>query len=113
MTTASVPSPDAPRDLLTNLKALTHKVRAAQRGAWFPLLLLGVLLLGGILVDRLTFHVRATPCPANADPQTGCTVVREGSALYWTFGLALVYLATAFFYIRRSRDRGVGSPVRP
>ena len=113
MTTASVPSPDAPRELLTNLKDLTRRVRAAQRGAWFPLLLLGVLLLGGILVDRLTFRVRATPCPAGVDPRVGCTVVREGSALYWTFGLALVYLATAFFYIRRSRERGFGSPVRP
>jgi hypothetical protein len=32
---------------------------------------------------------------------------------YWTLGLVLIYCATALFYIRRSRSRGVGTPIRP
>lgn len=114
MTDASVPSPGTPQEVLAGLGDLTRRVRAAQRGAWFPLLLLGVLTLGGIVVGRLTFRVETVPCPAT-DPMAGagCTVVTQGSSVYWLVGLALAYAATAFFYIRRSRSRGVGTPVRP
>jgi hypothetical protein len=118
MTDASVPSPGTPHEVLASLGDLTRRVRAAQRGAWFPLLLFGVLTLGGILVDRFTFSVQTpTTCPAipgsAGTVPTGCTVTRQGSGVYWTLGIALVYAATALFYIRRSRNRGVGSPVRP
>jgi hypothetical protein len=111
MTTAPVPSsPDAPHELLAGLRDLTRTVRAAQRGAWFPLLLLGLLLLGGILVDRLTFRASAGSC---SQAPGGCLVVKQGSPLYWTLGFVLVYAATAVYYIRGSRERGVGSPVPP
>ncbi|MGW2744947.1 hypothetical protein [Streptomyces sp. NPDC001450] len=117
MTDASVPSPGTPHEVLAGLGELTRRVRAAQRGAWFPLLLLGVLTLGGILVSRFTFKVETAPCPATAPAAgPGCTVVTQvtqGSPVYWPIGLALAYAATAFFYIRRSRNRGVGTPVRP
>lgn len=123
MTAASIPSPDTPdnlgnpatpQDLLANLKDLTRKVRTAQRGAWFPLLLLGALLAVGIVVNRLTFTMHAIRCPAGvAVTAGGCTVAKQGSPVYWTLGLVLVYAATAVFYIRRSRERGVGSPIRP
>lgn len=114
MTDASVPSPGTPREVLAGLDDLTRRVRSAQRGAWFPLLLLGVLTLGGILVGRFTFRVETVPCPAT-DPAagSGCTLVTQGSPVYWPIGLALAYAATAFFYIRRSHNRGVGTPVRP
>ncbi|MFF4401472.1 hypothetical protein [Streptomyces sp. NPDC001480] len=115
MTDASMPSQGTPHEVLAGLGELTRKVRAAQRGTWFPLLLLGALTLGGILVNRFTFHVETVPCPATAPAAgMGCTVgVKQGSPYYWDLGLALAYVATAFFYIRRSRDRGVGTPVRP
>ncbi|ROR37672.1 hypothetical protein [Kitasatospora cineracea] len=113
MTDASVPSSGTPREVLTGLGDLTRKVRAAQRGTWFPLLLLGVLTLGGILVGRFTFKVETVACPASEAAAGGCTLVTQGSALYWPLGLALAYVATAFFYIRRSRNRGVGTRVRP
>ncbi|MGW2419408.1 hypothetical protein ACWC0C_09140 [Streptomyces sp. NPDC001709] len=114
MTDASVPSPDTPHEVLASLGDLTRRVRAAQRGTWFPLLLLGVLTLGGILVSRFTFKVETVSCPAGAAVTGGgCTLITQGSALYWPLGLALAYAATAFFYIRRSRNRGVGTPVRP
>lgn len=109
MTDASLPSPGSPREVLAGLGDLTRAVRAAQRATWFPLLLLGSLTLGGILVGRLTFKVETAPCPAG----DGCTLVTQGSPVYWPIGLALAYVATAFFYIRRSRNRGVGTPVRP
>jgi hypothetical protein len=117
MADASVPSPGTPHEVLAGLGDLTRRVRAAQRGTWFPLLLLGALTLGGILVSRFTFKVETVPCPAT-DPAagTGCTQVTQitqGSPVYWPIGLALAYAATAFFYIRRSRNRGVGTPVRP
>ncbi|MDH6135938.1 hypothetical protein P3T37_005357 [Kitasatospora sp. MAA4] len=114
MTDASVPSSATPHEVLARLGDLTRRVRSAQRGTWFPLLLLGALTLGGILVSRLTFNVETLPCPASG-PATGsdCTLIKQGSPIYWPVGLALAYAATAYFYIRRSRNRGVGTPVRP
>ncbi|MFD8699703.1 hypothetical protein [Kitasatospora purpeofusca] len=118
MTDASVPSSGAPQEVLASLGDLTRRVRAAQRATWFPLLLFGLLTLGGILVDRLTFRVEdVTPCPpgpSRADVVlTICTAAKQGSPLYWTAGIALVYAATAVLYVRRARDRGVGTTVRP
>ncbi|MDX3763002.1 hypothetical protein ACWDBO_47650 [Streptomyces mirabilis] len=114
MTDASVPSQGTPHEVLAGLGDLTRRVRAAQRGAWFPLLLFGVLTLGAIVASRLTFRIESVPCPAsNPTTGTGCTAVTQGSPVYWPVGLALAYAATAFFYIRRSRNRGVGTPVRP
>ncbi|WP_369142507.1 hypothetical protein [Streptomyces sp. R44] len=114
MANASVPSPGTPQEVLAGLGELTRRVRAAQRGTWFPLLLLGALTMGGILVGRLTFRVETVPCPpGRAAAADGCTLTSQGSPVYWTLGLALAYAATAFFYIRRSRKRGVGTPVGP
>ncbi|MFJ8430262.1 hypothetical protein ACIQ9P_03050 [Kitasatospora sp. NPDC094019] len=118
MTDATAPSSGAPQEVLAGLGDLTRRVRAAQRGAWFPLLLFGVLTLGGILVDRLTFEVRTvTDCPSAPDAAdaaaVGCTLVKHGSPLYWTIGFAVVYAATALHYVRGSRRRGVGTPVLP
>lgn len=111
MTTASIPSPDTPQALLDSLRTLTRKVRTAQRGAWFPLLLLGVLFAVEIVAGRLTFRVQTVPCPEGAGPGP-CTGVKDGAPFSWTLGLVLVYAATTVFYIRRSRSRGVGSPIR-
>ncbi|KQV14804.1 hypothetical protein ASE03_29900 [Kitasatospora sp. Root187] len=109
-----MPSQGTPHEVLAGLGDLTRRVRAAQRGTWFPLLLLGALTLGGILVSRFTFEVLTVPCPAgDAATGGGCTLYRQGSPVYWPIGLALAYAATAFFYIRRTRNRGVGTPVRP
>lgn len=117
MTDASVPSPDTPREVLAGLGRLTREVRAAQRGTWFPLLLFGVFTLGRILVNRFTFSATTTTCPATAGSTDGahlvCIKVTQGSPLYSILGLVLAYAAIAIFYIRRSHNRGVGTPVRP
>ncbi|MFD8599209.1 hypothetical protein ACFV1L_29810 [Kitasatospora sp. NPDC059646] len=109
MTDASVPANGTPHEVLAGLGELTRKVRAAQRGTWFPLLLLGALTLGGILVSRLTYRILTVACPDSGS----CTLVSQGSPLYWPIGLAAAYLATAVFYVRRARRRGVGTTVRP
>ncbi len=111
-----MPSPDSPREVLADLGDLTRKVRAAQRGTWFPLLVFGVVTLGGILANRLTFSIRTVPCLAgDTPPDTGasCVLTKQGAPFYWAVGCLLAYAVIAFFYIRRSRDRGVGTPVRP
>ncbi|RKE16958.1 hypothetical protein [Streptomyces sp. TLI_171] len=114
MTDASVPLPGTPREVLAGLGELTRRVRAVQRDAWIPLLLFGLLTLGGILAGRLTFHRENVPCPPGAGGSAEtCTLMRQGSPAYWTAGLLLAYAATAAWYLRRSRRRGVGTPVRP
>lgn len=116
MADASVPSPGTPHEVLANLGDLTHKVRVAQRGTWFPLLLFAVLTLGAILVNRFTFTLQTLPCPVGHTPPgagPNCVSTRQGMPGYWALGLVLAYTATAFFYIRRSRNRGVGTPIRP
>ncbi|MBS2549287.1 hypothetical protein KGQ19_20700 [Catenulispora sp. NL8] len=107
MAEASVPAPGSPREVLAGLGDLTRRVRTAQRGTWFPLLLLGLLLAGGIVVDRLTHSAHGFPCPPGAATGIACVRVKQGSPLYWSLGLVLVYAATAFFYLRRARSRGV------
>ena len=116
MTDASAPSPGTPHEVLATLGDLTRKVRFAQRGTWFPLLLFAVLTLGAILANRSTFNIQTFACPLGHTP-TGaapeCVVTRQGLPGYWAVGLVLAYSATALFYLRRSRNRGVGTPIRP
>lgn len=114
MTDASVPSPGPAKEVLADLGELTRRVRAAQRGTWFPLLLFGVVTLGAVIANRLTFSVQTiSSCPDLKGTATECTLIKQGAPGYWDVGLTLAYAATALFYIRRSRGRGVGTPVRP
>ncbi|MEU3498248.1 hypothetical protein ABZ747_32750 [Kitasatospora cineracea] len=114
MTDASVPLPGTPREVLSGLGELTRKVRAVQRDAWIPLLLFGLVTLGGVLVGRLTYRQEAVPCPGGpAGPGGTCTLTHQGAPAYWTVGLLVAYAVTALCYLRRSRRRGVGTPVRP
>src|SRR6478609_5650871 len=114
MTDASVPLSGTPREVLSGLGELTRKVRAVQRDAWIPLLLFGLVTLGGVLVGRLTYRQELIPCPGGPlGPGEPCTLTRQGSPAYWTTALLAAYAATAWCYLRRSHRRGVGTPVRP
>ena len=42
-----------------------------------------------------------------------CRVYSDAEFVYWPIALVLAYVAIAAFYIRRSRARGIGTPVRP
>lgn len=109
-----MPSPGTPHELLSTVHDLTRRVRHAQRGTWFPLLLLGALTLAAIPVDRYGHH--ATTCTTTHTPDgTGrvCAISSTWSFVYWATALVLAYAAITGFYLHRSRMRGVGTPIRP
>lgn len=110
--TEFVPSPDPPREILVSLHALTRRVRQAQRGTWFPLLLLGALTLGAIPVDRYA-HRTATCAAVHGGTARVCTLSSTWSFVYWSAALVAAYVAIGTFYLRRSHRRGVGSPILP
>jgi hypothetical protein len=113
MTHESVPQADGPQELLAAVRDLTRQVRVAQRGTWFPLLVFVAITLLAIPVYRYgpyldLFHT----CISRAD-QTVCAGENPTVLAYWTVALVLAYAAIAAFYVKRSRRRGVGTPVRP
>lgn len=110
MTDASVPPQDGPRELLSTTRRLTRRVRQAQRGTWFPLLLFAVLTLAAIPVTRSSHHlVQCRPTPGGKI----CIGYSPGAYIYWPLALVLAYAAITAFYVRRARRHGVGTPVRP
>ena len=105
-----MPSASTPRELLSTTRALTRRVRVAQRGAWFPLLLFCVATLGAIPVNRYGHHdlTCTTPNPLSSR----CLVYSTASFVYWPIALVLCYAAIAAFYVKRARERGVGTPIK-
>ena len=113
MTDGSVPREDSPYELLAAVRGLTRRVRVAQRGTWFPLLVFATITLIAIPVYRYApyldifgtcrFHPQHTVCMAPNPTELG----------YWTVALLLAYAAIAAFYVRQSRRRGVGTAIRP
>jgi hypothetical protein len=107
---------DSPHELLTSVRDLTHQVRVAQRGTWFPLLVLGVITLGAIPANRYGGRrlegCRPTPGPAGQAARV-CVVYSLGALVYWAVALVLAYAATAGFYVYQSRRRGVGTRIQP
>ena len=105
-------SPADPADLLAGIRGLALEVRLAQRGAWFPLLLLASATLGAIPVDR--YGQYSGVCGAGPDGAGEvCTRYSAVAFCYWPSVLILAYGAAGWFYIRRSRRRGVDTPTRP
>lgn len=104
-----MPSVGASHELLATTRALTRRVRSAQRGAWFPLLLFGLATLGSAPVNRYGGHSRTCRSP-NAGGFV-CSVYSPAEFVYWSTVLVLIYAAVAWFYTRRSRQRGVGTRV--
>jgi hypothetical protein len=101
-------------EMLSRSRELAHRVRAAQRGTWFPLLVLAAVTFIAIPVDR--FGHFATTCRAVPGAGPGGEICRRYSTaglLYWPIALALAYVAIAAFYVRAARSRGVGTRVRP
>ena len=111
MTDHPVPSVGASHDLLATARALTRTVRSAQRGAWFPLLLFGLAILGSAPLDRYTGHSRTCRSP-NAGGYV-CSAYAPADFVYWPIVLVAIYAAVAWFYTRRSRQRGIGTRVKP
>jgi hypothetical protein len=83
-----------PRELLSSSRALSRRVQAAQRGAWFPLLILLVFTLGYLIV-------------VSADAGLGWTVSLRSA---WAFlphliitGGLLLIASLCFAWVRSGR----------
>ena len=107
MTDHATPPFETTHDLLASTRALTRRVRDAQRGAWFPLALFGLATLASAPFDRY-----GTSRTCNA-ARSICTVYSTWAFVYWPAVLVLIYIAVAWFYVHRSRERGVGTRVQP
>jgi hypothetical protein len=114
------PVADTPGQLLTTARDLTRRVRQAQRGTWFPLVLLGLVVLGASPFYRLGPPARLACGPPTLVPGSGggyrryCFATLGWSAfIYWTVALVLAYVVIAGFYVLRARSHGVGARIRP
>ena len=105
MTTESVPIGGDPRRLLSDVRALAHRVRLDQRLTWAALLVLGAVTLVAIPFDWFGMKVHCRP--------DSCEFARRGMLYYWPPASLLAYAAIAFWYLRAARARGLGARVLP
>jgi hypothetical protein len=125
MTEDSASSTETPRQLLSTTRELTSRVRRAQRGAWFPLVLLGLVAAGAAPFYRVgpDPHAICTGiavsgpggAPAGSAPRAIRCFIAFGwpAFIYWVIALAGSYVLIAGFYMLRARRRGVGTRIRP
>jgi hypothetical protein len=112
MTSNAAYSGDDPRQLLSNVGELARRVRMTQRATWFPLLVFAAATFAAIPAYRLS-GLHPGSCAALPAGGRICTVESTAAYVYWPIALVLAYVAIAGFYIRRSRERGVETRVRP
>lgn len=113
MTDESAPREDSPRELLAAVRDLTRQVRAAQRATWFPLLVFAAITLIAIPVYRYAPYLDVFGTCRTQGGSTVCSGENPTVLGYWTVALVAAYALIAGFYVRQSRRRGVGTPVRP
>jgi hypothetical protein len=106
MTTESVPAGGDPRRLLSDVRALAHRVRLDQRMTWAALLVLAAVTLVAIPFDWFGMTV-------HCHPDGGCEFARRGMLYYWPPATLLAYAVIALLYVRAARARGLGARVLP
>lgn len=106
MTADSMPAGSDPRRLLSDVRALTRRVRLDQRMTWAALLVLATVTFAAIPFDWFGMVVRCMP-------DGSCEFARRGMLYYWPAALPLAYAIIAFWYLRAARARGVGARVLP
>jgi hypothetical protein len=120
MTGKPADSADAARQVLSTTQQLARRVRRAQRGTWFPLVLLGLVVVVSAPFYRLGRH--AVTCDPALGARGGVQIIDRGACVqvvgwpvgvYWILALVLAYVAIAAFYAHRARRRGVGARVLP
>ncbi|GAA0797041.1 hypothetical protein [Spirilliplanes yamanashiensis] len=106
MTTDTASVGGDPRRLLSDVRALAHRVRLDQRMTWAALLVLAAATLVAIPFDWFGMRV-------DCRPDGGCTYARRGMLFYWPAAMVLAYATIAVLYVRAARARGVGARVLP
>jgi hypothetical protein len=115
----SDPYPDAypaggdPGRLLADLRHLTHRVRAAQRVTWLPLLALAVVMFAAIPFARYGVRVDRCGPPAGSSVLRACRFQDPAALVYWPVALLAAYATVAYGYLRVTRARGLGGRVVP
>jgi hypothetical protein len=108
------------QQVLSATDQLTRRVRQAQRGTWFPLVLLGLVVVASAPFYRLGRHT--VTCDPALGARGGVEIIDKGacvqvtswpSGVYWILAFVAAYAAIAAFYMFRARSRGVGSRVLP
>jgi hypothetical protein len=95
------------------VRGLTRQVLVAQRGTWFPLLVFATITLVAIPVYRYAPYLDLFDTCRSRPHHKVCASPNPAELGYWTVALVLAYAAIARFYLRKSRRRGVGTPIRP
>jgi hypothetical protein len=116
MTTDSVPASGEPRQLLSDVRTLTHRVRRDQRVTWVALLVLAVVTFVAIPFDWYSLHVDCGSASAWITDVNGgsmCRITGRGTMFYWPPALLLAYAAIGVYAVRVARARGVGVRVLP
>jgi hypothetical protein len=113
MADESVSRADGPRELLAGVRELTRRVRVAQRGTWFPLLVCAAITLAAIPVYRYAPYIDVFGTCRSLSQHTVCAAPNPVELGYWTVALLAAYASIAVFYVLRSRRRGLGTPIRP
>ncbi|GAA1416110.1 hypothetical protein ACFQZ4_48210 [Catellatospora coxensis] len=113
MTHESVPQANSPQELLASVRDLTRQVRVAQRGTWFPLLVLATVTLLAIPVYRYAPYWDVFDACQTGPEYRVCPAPNPAELAYWTVALTIAYAVIAGFYVRQSRRRGLGTPIRP
>src|SRR5262245_5875208 len=120
MTDESALSADIARQVFSTTEHLTRRVRQAQRGTWFPLVLLGLVVVAAAPFYRLGRH--AVTCDPALGARGGVEIIYRRTCVqvvgwpvgvYWISAFVLAYAALAASYVRRARNRGLGVRVLP
>jgi hypothetical protein len=102
---------DEARGTLSATRDLTQRVRLAQRGAWFPLLVFAAVTFAAIPFSRYGPH--PTHCSTGNAGGYVCMVQPALALWYWPVALLAGYVVISWFYQRLSEHRGVGTRVQP
>ncbi|MGA6205097.1 hypothetical protein ACPESR_10090 [Nocardia testacea] len=113
-------SAEAARQTLSTHRDLTHRVRLAQRSTWFPLVLLGLVVLAAAPFYRMGRHT--VTCDPALGARGGIQIIHRGTCVqvvswpagvYWMVAFVLAYTAIAAVYLHRARSRGVDVRILP
>ncbi len=117
---------DQAGELLETLDRVRNKTRRARNGYWFPLILFGLIILGGLPLYRPVFvpHTGPVTGPIGEIVQSSNALDRLGlgglpgshlwgTALFWLVAVPLGYVAVAMYYVARARRTGLHGRIWP